>query len=197
MASNSRSNNPQRQIAAQLRAAEQAAKQAAREQAKAYEQRRMDQAAGMTAAAEQRIRELTGVLATALASPTPAVNFDTLKQRPANVPFELGVDAQPLPAPRWQDYEPSPPSAVGRLFGGDARYTRNRAAAESAFASACESHKAAEIARQQRVAKARQIHAQRQSAANDQAAKHNAAIDASRLPCRPAIGTRSAATSSS
>lgn len=178
MASSSRSNNLQRQITAQRRAAEQAAKQAAREQAKAYEQSRIEQAAGMTAAAEQRIRELTGVLATALASPPPAVNFDALKRRPATIPIELGTDAQPLPAPRWQDYEPPSPSAVGRLFGGDARYARNRAAAESAFTAACESHKAAEIARQQRVAEARRVHAQRQLAANEEAAKHNAAIDA-------------------
>src|SRR4051812_1360454 len=103
MASSSRSNNLQRQIAAQRKAAEQAARQAAREHAKEYERARADEAARMTAGIEQRLRELAEVLAAALSSPPPAVNFDALKKRPASVPLDLGADAQPLPPPRWQD----------------------------------------------------------------------------------------------
>jgi restriction system protein len=178
MASGPRSTDLQRQIAAQRRAAEQAAKQAAREQAKAHEQSRIEHAAGMTAAAEQRMAELTGVLTAALASPPRGVDFEAMKKRAPSFPLELGVDTQPVPAPEWQDFEPPPPGTFGRLFGGDARYARDQAAAERAFAAAVEAHKTAEVARQQRVVEARRLHSERQSAANAQAAKHNAAIDA-------------------
>jgi hypothetical protein len=146
VASNPRSTNLQRQLAAQRRAAEQAAKQAARDRIKAYEQRRIERAAGMAAAAEQRVRELTGVLAGALSSPPPALSFDALKTRPPAIPLDLGADAHPVPAPRWQDYEPPPPNVPGRLFGGDARHARDRAAAENVFTAACESHQVAEAA---------------------------------------------------
>jgi hypothetical protein len=150
VASNPRSTNLQRQLAAQRRAAEQAAKQAAKQAArdriKAYEQRRIERAAGMAAAAEQRVRELTGVLAGALSSPPPALSFDALKTRPPAIPLDLGADAHPVPAPRWQDYEPPPPNVLGRLFGGDARHARDRAAAENVFTAACESHQVAEAA---------------------------------------------------
>jgi restriction system protein len=178
MASGSRSTDFQRQIAAQRRAADQAAKQALRDQAKAYEQSRIDQAAAMTAEAEQRVRELTGVLAVGLAAPQRGLDFDGLKKRLPNFPLNLGADAQPIAEPVWQQHEPSQPGTLGRLFGGDARYARDRAEAERAFAAAVESHKAAELARQQRVAEARRVHAERQSAASAEVTKHNAAVDA-------------------
>jgi restriction system protein len=171
------SGNIQRQIAAQRRAAEQAAKQAAREQAKAYEQGRIAQATGMTGATDQRVRELTELLAKALASPAVGVNFDALKRRPAIIPIELGADSQPLPPPRWDNFEPPPPGVVGRLLGGEGRYARDRAAAESAYAAAAERHRTDEIARQQRVAEVRRVQSQRQSAADEEVAKHNASVD--------------------
>ena len=140
MASGSRSNNLRREIAAQKRAAEQAARQQARDQALAYEQSRKDQASQMTAAASARVNELTGILASSLASPPPRVSSDRLKRTPVKVPLELGSDAHAVPPPRWQDFEPSKLGTVSRLFGGEARYTRDREAAERAFAAEGDRH---------------------------------------------------------
>jgi restriction system protein len=178
MASGSRSNNLQREIAAQRRAAEQATRQQARDQVLAYEQSRKDQASQMTTAASDRVSELTGILARSLALPLPQVNLDRLKRTPVKVPLELGSDAHPAPAPRWQDFEPAPPGPVGRLFGGEARYAREREAAELAFAVEGESYQAAEMARQRRVAAARTAHKQRQAAVDAEVAKHNSNIAA-------------------
>jgi restriction system protein len=106
-----------------------------------------------------------------LASPPRHVDFEAMKKRPPSFPLDLGADARPVPEPVWQDFEPPPPGTLGRLFGGDARYARDRAAAERAFAAAAEANKTAEVARQQRVVEARRIHSERQSAANAAAAK--------------------------
>jgi restriction system protein len=184
MASSPRSNNLRRDLAAQQRAAEQAARQQARDQALAYEQGRKDQASQMTAAVEQRVGALTGILAASLASPPPGVNLDGLKKRPVTVPIELGADAQPMPAPRWQNFEPAPPGPVGRLFGGEARYAKDREAAERAFTSATESHHAAEIARQRRVSAARTAQAQRQTAVDADIARHNGKVNAFAMAVR-------------
>jgi hypothetical protein len=178
MASGSRSNNFQREIAAQRRAAEQAARQQARDRTLAYEQSRKDLASQMTAAASDRVSELTGILAKSLALPLPQASLDRLKRAPAKVPLELGFDAHPAPAPRWQDFEPGPPGPVGRLFGGEARYAREREAAERAFAVEGEKYQAAEIARQGRVAAVRTAHKQRQDAVDAEVAKHNNKIAA-------------------
>ena len=178
MASGSRSNNFQREIAAQRRAAEQAARQQARDRALAYEQGRKDLASQMTAAASNRVSELTGILARSLQLPLPQASLDRLKRAPAKVPLELGSDAHPAPAPRWQDFEPAPPGPVGRLFGGETRYARGREAAERAFAVESEKYQAAEIARQGRVAAVRAAHKQRQDAVEAEVAKHNSKIAA-------------------
>src|SRR4051812_38250466 len=146
MASGSRSNNFQREIAAQRRAAEQAARQQARDQALAYEQSRKNQASQMTASASDRVSELTGILARSLALPPLHVSLDQLKRTPVKVPLDLGSDARPEPAPQWQDFEPAPPGPVGRLFGGEARYAREHEAAERAFAAEGERYQAAETA---------------------------------------------------
>lgn len=178
MASGSRPNNLQREIAAQRRAAEQAARQQARDQALAYEQGRKDQASQMTASASDRVSELTGILARSLALPPPHVSLDQLKRTPVNVPLDLGSDARPAPAPQWRDFEPAPPGPVGRLFGREARYAREREAAERAFAAEGERYQAAETARQRRVAAARTAHKQRQDAVDAEVAKHNSNIAA-------------------
>ena len=173
MASGSRSNNLRREIAAQRRAAEQATRQQARDQTLAYEQSRRIQASQMTAAASDRVDQLTGILASSLASPPPRVSIDGLKRTPVNVPLELGSDARPAPAPRWQDFEPSLPGHVSRLFGGEARYARDRETAERAFAAEVDRHRAAEISRQRRVAMARTAHRQRQDAVDAKIEKYN------------------------
>jgi restriction system protein len=105
------------------------------------------------------------------------VNFNALKQRPPDVPLNVGSDAQPAPVPAWHDFEPPRPGTFGRLLGGDTRYARDRAEAERTFAVAVEGHKAAEAARQRRVIEARRLHAERRADARAQADSHNASVD--------------------
>lgn len=193
MAAGSRSSDFQREVVAQRRAAELAAKQAARaagqerkDAIKLYEQDRMAQAGELTSEAEQRMADLSTVLATALAHPPPGVDLNALKRRLSEVPLDLGVDAQPVAVPVWQDFEPPLPGALGRLFGGDTRYARERAEAEQAFAAAVEKCKAAEIARQRRVIEARRAHAERRAVARAKVDTYNASVD------RFAAGVRSA-----
>jgi restriction system protein len=185
MASRGRSTDWQREAAAQRRAAEQAAKQAAREaeqhhkaQVRAYEQSRAERAAALTAASEERVRELNGLLAASLSSPPRPLDFETMKKRPSARPLDMGADAEPISAPVWGNFEPPPAGALSRLFGGDRRYARDHAAAEVAFADAVDQHKSAEIARQQRVVSARRAHAELQASDRAAAAQKNAEVDA-------------------
>ncbi|WP_327006861.1 restriction endonuclease [Dactylosporangium sp. NBC_01737] len=192
MASGSRSSNFQRHVAAQRRAAEAAARQEARaaeqerkDQVKQYEQSRIAQAANLTAEAERTMADLNGILATALAHPTPGVDFSALKRRSPEVPLDLGADATPMAAPAWRDFEPARPGTLGRWLGGDARYARDRAEAAQVFAAAIEEYEAGERARLRRVVEARRAHAERQAAARAKVDEHNASVD------RFAAGVRS------
>lgn len=186
MASGSRSSDFQRLVAAQRRAAEQERKDAI----KRHEQDRIAQATELTTEAESRMADLNGVLTTALAHPPPGIDFNALKRRPPEMPLDLGPDAQPTPMPVWQDFEPPRPGPLGRLLGGDARYARDRAEAEQAFAAAIDEHKAAEIARRRRVSATRQAHAERQAAARTKVDTYNASVD--RFAARVRNGDRHA-----
>ena len=184
MVAGSRSSELQRQIAAQRRAQEQAAKQMARDadlqrrnDVKAYEKGRASEAIALTAAAEERLRELTSLLASALVVPPQVVDFGRFKRRLPQIPLDLGHDAEPLAAPQWVDFEPLKPGTVRRIFGGEARHNRERAAAEAAFSAALEHYKFAEQARQSRVIDARRVHAERQAEVAAKVASYNDGVD--------------------
>jgi len=141
-----------------------------------YEQDRIAQAAEQTAEAERRMTDLSNVLAVALTNPSPGIDLNTLKRRMAEIPLELGADAQSLAVPVWEDFEPPPPGALGRLFG-EARRARERAEAELAFARAVDEYRAAESARQRRVTEARRAQAERRAVASAKVDKYNASVD--------------------
>lgn len=193
MAAGSRSSDFQRQVLAQRRAAELAVKQSARaaeqerkDAIKLYERDRMAQAAERTEDAERQMADLSNVLATALAHPPPGLDLNALKRRASEVPLDLGADGHPTPVPVWQDFEPPMPGTLGRLFGRDTRYARERAQAEQAFAAAVANSQAAELTRQRRVNEARRAHAERQAVARAEVDTYNASVD------RFAAGVRSA-----
>jgi restriction system protein len=183
MAAGSRSSDFHRHMAAQRRAAEAAAKQAARTAAqehrdaiKQYEQDRVAQAAELTSQAERQMADLGNVLATALARPSPGIDLNAMRRRPAEVPLNLGADAQPLAVPVWENFEPPPPGALGRMFG-ESRRARERAQAEHAFSAAVDEYKEVETARRRRVTEARQAHAERQAVIRAKVDKYNAGLD--------------------
>jgi restriction system protein len=175
MASGSRSSDYQRQLAAR-RAAAREAEQLRKAEIKRYEESRAAEAAAMTVEVERRMQELRDVLATGLASPPKAIDFNALKKQPPTLALDLGTDAHPIRPPVW--HEPRPPGAIGRIFGGESRYARVREHSERAYVAAVEQHKADEVARQRRVAEIRRQHAERQAAATAEIAKHNAKVDA-------------------
>ena len=96
---------------------------------------RDEEAVEKTAAIEQRVAELESPLRSALGR-NPAIRFDSLKVTEAVQPLSLGPLANPVPVPQWADFEPKPPSALGRMLGGGQRFQDARDAAEQAFATA-------------------------------------------------------------
>jgi hypothetical protein len=53
---------------------------------------------------------------------SPGFPFHVLRQTVKVPPFEAdGLDV-PADSPRWADFEPQQPGAVGRVFGGAGRY---------------------------------------------------------------------------
>ena len=119
-----------REWAAEQRAADQAEKRA-EQQRKAAERDRLakeaiardDEATAKTAAVDRQVATLQGLLRASL-SRDPRISLATLRQRAEVSPLELGQLARPLPAPQWADFEPEPPRAFGRMFGGQARTRR-------------------------------------------------------------------------
>ena len=175
-------------MAAERRAAEQATLRAAKEaerQRKEAERRdresylmdRAGQASAQTAAVEQQMRELGGILPTALLTPVGPVDFNRLKRPTPTIPFNPGAEAHPVPPPDWAAFAPVPPGRFGRMLGGAERHAQAEQAARSAFEAALDNHRAAETARAQRVAAARREHAERQAKATADAAAQHAKVD--------------------
>lgn len=82
-----------------------------------------------------------------------------------------------MPRPHWGQFTPRPPSAIGRLFGGNSRYVEQNAAAELRFATALREYDMAEKARQRRVGEKRKAHAERRHVEETRVAAENARID--------------------
>lgn len=137
---------------------------------------RRDEAAALTAKADQARDALDGLLREALTRPVRALDLVTLRVVPADPPLHLGADAESIPPPGWASV-PAEPGAVGRMLGGQARHERAVAEARARLESATAAHAEAEGARQQRVIAAQRRHAERVDAARRQAKEQNAAVD--------------------
>lgn len=130
-----------------------------KQQQEAELQRQIDLAAEQTAAVERRLIEITGVLAAVLDHSVRPLDFETLKTPLVLPSLDLGADAEPEPAPQWEDYAPHTPGTISRAFGGANRYADRRAVAEERHDRAQRDHAQREVARQQRVVAARTAHA--------------------------------------
>lgn len=144
----------ERERAAQAREAERQRKFAEKEARQAYLDRRLQEAERHTADVDRRIGALGNVLSSAVGAQARPLNFETLKQTPTVAALDLGADSARTPPPTWEQYAPIPPGLIGRLFGGEARYARDRALAEQRYTAAVEEHRRAEEARQVRVLEA-------------------------------------------
>ena len=172
-----------REWAAEQRAADQAEKHA-EQQRKARERDRLaqeaiardDEATAKTAAVDRQIATLQALLRESL-SRDPRIDLATLHRRAKVPPLELGQLARPLPAPQWTDFEPEPPRAFGRMFGGQARYEAACEQARRAFARAQADHRHQEAQRHRQVSEARQAHDRQAAEAQRQVDAHNAHVD--------------------
>lgn len=148
-----------------------------RQRQEAHVRKQQQSAAQKTETAERRVEEINTILATALAGSIGRLDFDRMKTKPAVVPLDLGHDAQPVPAPQWEQSAPKPLSAFNRMFGGQRRYERDKKAADQSFATALQQHAADELARQQRVVTARDQHSARLREEHARVAEQHQAID--------------------
>jgi restriction system protein len=139
--------------------------------------RQIELAAEQTTAVERRLTEITGVLTSVLDRAVSPLDFESLK-KPLKLPIlDLGADAEPEPAPQWEDYAPRVPGAIGRTFGGAKRYAHQRALAEETFVQAQRDHGDRELARQQRVVRLRATHAEHTAKQREHVETQHAKID--------------------
>lgn len=168
-----------REWAAAARAAqrerEQDERKAEKNRAAAEAAARDAEAAARTDAIERRVTELESLLRSSLIR-DPRISFDSLKITATVPPLNLGALADPIPAPRWADFAPKPPSGLGRMFGGSQRYQASYEEAERAFASAQADHQRQEAGRQRKVVETRAAWTRRAADAKRSAEAHNARI---------------------
>lgn len=151
-----------------------------KQQQEAEVQRQIELAAERTAAVEQRLTEITAVLAGVLDRAVQPLDFEALKTPLVLPSLDLGADGEPEPSPEWKDYAPPQPGSISRAFGGANRYAYRRAIAEKRFDRALHDHAERETARQQRVVAARTAHAKRIAEHTKRIQAQHAKIDAFR-----------------
>lgn len=139
---------------------------------------RTAEAAQRTAAVHERVRELHGILAAALAGEIRGTDLQTLKRAPRRAPPVVQPsDLEPRPGPVWAAFLPSRPGPVVRWFGGERRYARRLAEAEDRFAEAIERHRVNEETRRERVARATRDHTEQQRRLDDAIAEQHQRVD--------------------
>src|SRR5262245_27864603 len=114
------------------KAAEAAQKAAEREAKRQYLEGRAAEAERRTGELESRVEQLRTVLTRGLAR-SARIDPSALRRRVAVPELDLGRLAVPTAPPDWSQFAPPSPSAVGRMFGGEARYQRRLDEARIAF----------------------------------------------------------------
>ncbi|MDX6253462.1 MAG: restriction system protein [Kribbellaceae bacterium] len=139
---------------------------------------RTAEAAQRTAAVQERVLALRGLLAAALATEVSGTDLQTLKRAPRRAPPSVAeADLVARPGPVWAAFLPHRPGPFARWFGAERRYARRLAEAEDRFAEAIERRRAAEEARRARVARATRDQADQQRRLDDATAEQHARID--------------------
>ncbi|MEV5704490.1 restriction endonuclease [Actinoallomurus sp. NPDC052274] len=156
------------------RAAARQAAQDEREHKRLYIEERKAEAADLAADLQERIEELDSVLVAGVRR-RPDASFASLRRTFQPPPFEPeGLD-RPVPQPQW--VPPRPPSAVGNLFGGRARYEREEAAARQAYERERARHAAVEADRLRLLDERRRAYDQWLATESEGIRRHNAEID--------------------
>src|SRR6195256_1317622 len=103
--------------------AERVEAQANREQRAQYVAERNAEAQKLITAAERRSEALATILLARLKRRTP-LNFDRLRLRHPPGALSPGNLAKAEPPPQWQNFAPTEPGLLSRLFGGNGRRTQ-------------------------------------------------------------------------
>jgi restriction system protein len=160
-----------------IAAAQQAATAAdERERRRLYGEARAARVAAANADLRAHVEELETLLRSTLAV-DDHIDLDRFKKRAAPAPFDPGELGRPVPAPRWESYQPPEPTGLGKVFGGEAKHEQLVAAAKRAFEQARARHTEAEERRQRQLAARREAYQQQVRAAEAKVAAHNAQID--------------------
>jgi restriction system protein len=133
-------------------------------------------ARAMKADVDARIAELQTILTSALPAP-PQLSFAMLRRSASVPPFDPGDLGDPLPLPRWEDFEPPPPGGLATLMGGRARHARAQETARAAFEREAAAREQAETTRLARLRSERAAYEQMAAAAEAEVSDHNAEVD--------------------
>ena len=164
------------------RAREQAARQAERARKAQERERAQAEAAARDAEAEAKTRELEArldQLRNLLSSSLhydPRVNLEALRQRPRIPPLNLAHLAE-QPPPMWENFQPRPPGALSRLFGGVRRYHDEIERARRLFAEATSAHELAEREKHEKRREALRLHEEKVAAEMRRVAAYNEELD--------------------
>jgi restriction system protein len=158
------------------KAREQKERQAQKDRVAAEAEARDKEAADKTREIERRVAELEHLLRTSLAR-NPRIAFDSLRVTATIPPLRLGASADPSPVPKWADFAPIPPSALGRMFGGRLRYQAAWEDAEQVYAAAQAEYQKREALRQRKVGAGRADWRKAAAEARRKAEAHNAHVD--------------------
>ncbi|GAA3739947.1 restriction endonuclease [Plantactinospora mayteni] len=158
------------------RAAERAAEADERERRRLYVEARTARVRSANASLQSQLDELDNLLQTTLAI-DDHIDLERLKKAASYPEFKPGELGTPLRAPDWRRFAPPEPNALGKMFGGEARYQQLLTEAEQAFEKAKAKHAAGETARQQRLAQARRKYDQHCQQLDAEVASHNTEID--------------------
>lgn len=138
-------------------------------------QRMVEDAVVRTEKADHRTQKLNFLLKAWLSRIPGPLDFDSLKD---DVPdLDLGVDAEPLPVPKWEAYAPKSAGIVDRVLHRGAEHRRAVEQAEKAFSNGLERYRHDETARKARVERMRREHEDAISLTHKQILEANAEIE--------------------
>ncbi|GAA2709482.1 restriction endonuclease [Micromonospora olivasterospora] len=159
-----------------MKAAQRTAAASERERKRLYVEARVAEVGADNSGLQAHLEELDNLLATTL-DVDDHIDLRRLRKSAQHPPFNPGTLGTPLAPPDWRTFEPPPPSGLSKLFGGQAKYQQQLAAAQQAFGQAQAQHAAAEADRQRRLSVAHRRHQQQCAKVEAEVSAHNAEID--------------------
>src|SRR5258708_7226602 len=147
-----------------------------REWRKRYFEERQAEAAARSAIVDAEATELQSLLVSSLSVRIP-VRFSTYRYALTAPPLNSGALGVPIPRPRWEDFAPRRPGALGKLFGGEERFQKRWAAAWNEYQQRLAQDTAAEALRIVQLEARVQEYAAHVAQAAKLVQEHNAEVD--------------------